>query len=515
MQTGQAVMMPLSPRSGCRGDGAFADGSAPEFDVSAAVEAPRVDDPLAELLRNFAERIGTRSFAHWFGGQVAFALDGEELVVRVASPFFLNWMQKQFRGPLAASAAAILGASARVRFEVDGRLAAGLEDEHPRAAAAPCEAAPPRRAVPGSTPGGSGVSPSADARPTPPPRRPEAELGDFIEGDCNRLALTAALQVAEAPGARFNPLYLHGGVGLGKTHLLEGIHRRLRKRYPALRVLLLTAEMFANHFTEALRGKSLPAFRQKFRSLDVLLVDDVDFFDGKRVIQEEFLHTFKQLESQHKQLVLTADRHPRLLLKSSDELTTRFLSGMVCRIELPDAVTRRKIVGARAARLGLPFAEDALDYVANRFRNTIRELEGAMNCLATWHAMTQKRVSVSHARRILADLERDCVRIIQPADVEATVCRFFGVRADDLRSAGRHQVVARPRMLAMYLMRKHTQAAYTEIGRYFGGRNHATVISAERKVRQWVESRTTIPSMAGQWSADELIATLEQQLLAS
>ena len=511
MQTGHAVMMPLSPRSGCRGDGAFAEGAAPEFDVNA--EPPRADDPLAELLRLFAERISTRSFAHWFGSQVAFALNGEELVVRVASPFFLNWMQKQFRAALAASAAAVLGASARVRFEVDGRLAAGSDDEHPRAAA-PCETAPPRRAGPGPAPGGSGASPSADSRPTPP-RRPEAELGDFIEGDCNRLALTAALQVAEAPGARFNPLYLHGGVGLGKTHLLEGIHRRLRKRYPALRVLLLTAEMFANHFTEALRGKSLPAFRQKFRNLDVLLVDDVDFFDGKRVIQEEFLHTFKHLESQHKQLVLTADRHPRLLLKSSDELTTRFLSGMVCRIELPDAVTRRKIVGARAARLGLPFAEDALDYVASRFRNTIRELEGAMNCLATWHAMTNKRVSASHARRILADLERDCVRIIQPADVEATVCRFFGVRADDLRSAGRQQVVARPRMLAMYLMRKHTQAAYTEIGRYFGGRNHATVISAEKKVRQWVQSRTTIPSMAGHWPADELVATLEQQLLAS
>jgi chromosomal replication initiator protein len=259
----------------------------------------------------------------------------------------------------------------------------------------------------------------------------------------------------------------------------------------------------------------LPAFRQKFRHLDVLLVDDVDVFDGKRVIQEEFLHTFKQLASQHKQLVLTADRHPRLLLKSSEELTTRFLSGMVCRIEPPDAATRQKIVGARAHRLDVPFAVDALEYVAGRFRNNVRELEGALNCLATWHTMTGKRVSASAARRVLCDLERDCIRVIQPADVEATVCRFFGVQPEDLRSARRHQVIARPRMVAMYLMRKHTNAAFTEIGRYFGGRSHATVMSAAKKVQQWVDRGDSIPALAGEWPAGELLANLEQQLMAS
>jgi chromosomal replication initiator protein len=512
MQTGQAVMMPMSVTSGCLGDGEHPEADAASRGPQGGTQRPRTSDPLADVLRVFANCIGTRSFAHWFGRQVAFAVEDGEVVVRVASPFFLNWMQKQFRAALLSSAASVLGASARVRFEVDGRLSAALEDEHPRATVAPCESVRPGRAAPL---GGPDATSRTDHPRLSPERRREAELGDFIEGDCNRLALTAALQVADAPGARFNPLYLHGGVGLGKTHLLEGVHRRLRKRFPALRVLLLTAEMFANHFTEALRAKTLPAFRQRFRSLDVMLVDDVDFFDGKRVIQEEFLHTFKHLESQHKQLLLTADRHPRLLLKSSDELTTRFLSGMVCRIEPPDAMTRRKIVGARAARLGVPFAEDALDYVAGRFRNTVRELEGAMNSLATWHAMTGRRISASAARRVLADLERDCIRIIQPADVEAAVCRFFGVRPEDLRSPGRQQVIVRPRMLAMYLMRKHTQAAYTEIGRYFGGRNHATVMSAEKKVRRWVETCEQIPSMAGQWPADELVATLEQQLLAS
>ncbi|HUG90291.1 MAG TPA: chromosomal replication initiator protein DnaA [Planctomycetaceae bacterium] len=507
MQTGQAVMMPLSPPG----------GSVEEHDAIPPSRHERSGargrtTRVGQILQSLEERVGTRSFAHWFGSQVAFALESNEFVVRVASPFFLNWMQKHFRAAMTAAASEVLGPSARVRFDVDGRLSAALDDEPARQAVEPADGDVPAARTAGLASGASG--PRRRQNETPHSRR-SADLADFVEGDCNRLALTAARQAAEAPGARFNPLYLHGVVGIGKTHLLEGIHGRLRRRFPALRVLLLTAEMFANHFTEALRAKTLPAFRQRFRGVDVLLVDDVDFFDGKRVIQEEFLHTFKQLESQHKQLVLTADRHPRLLLKSSDELTTRFLSGMVCRIEAPDTETRRQIVAARAQRLDVPFAEEALEYVAGRFRNNVRELEGALHCLATWHAMTGKRVSPSAARRVLADLERDCIRVIQPADVEATVCRFFGVRPEDLRSARRHRAVSQPRMLAMYLMRKHTHAAYTEIGRYFGGRNHATVMSAEKKVRQWVESRASIPSVAGDWPADELLSNLEQQLMAS
>jgi chromosomal replication initiator protein len=512
MQTGQAVMMPLSPASvACETE----DGSPESLRAALPAGEP---PPLDQVLAALEQRVGTRSFAHWFRGQVAFALDADEFVVRLASPFLLNWMQKHFRAAMISAAAEVLGPSSRVRFEVDGRLAAlDEEPQHPATRTLGASGSLVAIATAPSAPrlASSPRSRSGTGETTAPPRRRDSDLADFIEGDCNRLALTAARQVAETPGARFNPLYLHGTVGIGKTHLLEGVHRHLRRRFPALRALLLTAEMFANHFTEALRARTLPAFRQKFRHLDVLLVDDVDFFDGKRMIQEEFLHTFKQLESQHKQLVLTADRHPRLLLKSSDELTTRFLSGLVCRLEPPDAQTRRNIVAARARRLEVPFADEALEYVASRFRNNVRELEGALNCLTTWHSMTGKRVSAAAARRVLSDLERDCIRVIQPADVEATVCQFFGVLPEDLRSARRHQVIARPRMVAMYLMRKHTRAAFTEIGRYFGGRNHATVMSAARKVQQWVDSGASIPALAGEWPAGELLANLEQQLMAS
>ena len=194
-------------------------------------------------------------------------------------------------------------------------------------------------------------SASKPLSPAQPAGRRFADLADFVKGPCNELALTAALQICEQPGSRYNPLVLYGGVGTGKTHLLEASYRRLRAGHPALRVMFLSAEGFANHFTQALRDRSLPSFRQRFRSVDVLIIDDVDFLDGKRVIQEEFLHTVKQLESHDRQIVLSADRHPRLLTRLSEELVTRFISGIVCRMESPDLETRRAIVARKAARL--------------------------------------------------------------------------------------------------------------------------------------------------------------------
>jgi chromosomal replication initiator protein len=348
----------------------------------------------------------------------------------------------------------------------------------------------------------------------PAKARHYADLRQFVTGSCNELAHSAAAQVAESPGTRYSPLYIHGSVGNGKTHLLEGIFRRTRKEFPALQAVLLTAETFANYFTQALSERTLPSFRQRFRNVDMLLVDDVDFFDGKRVIQEEFLHTVKKLEREGRQLVVSADRHPRLLTKSSDELVTRLLSGLVCRIEPPDAATRRNILRQQAQALRLPVDAEALDFVADRFVNNVRELAGAINCLHTCHVMTGKRVGYSAARTVLASLERDCVRIVRIADVETAVCRLFGLSPEQLKSASRERCVTQPRMLAMYLARRMTQSAYSEIGRYFGGRNHATVMSAERKIARLVDSSGQVRVAAESWPVVDLVRTLEQQILA-
>lgn len=393
--------------------------------------------------------------------------------------------------------------------EPDGHIAAN-RTEPPRAAGL-------RIAAPSLTTSGTAPSerPKPEAGDAARLSRKLLDLADYVKGSGNELAVTAVHQVCDAPGTRVNPLFLYGGVGIGKTHLLEGICRRVRRSLSHLQIVLLSAETFANHFTDALRQRTLPAFRQRFRTVDVLLVDDVEFFEGKQVIQEEFLHTFKQLESQGRQIVVAADRHPRLLTRLSDELVSRLHSGLVCRIENPDLDTRRAIAVTKAARLEAEFAPEALTWVAQRFTNNVRELEGALHSLATWHAMTGRRITANAARTVLSDLERDCVKIVRVKDVEQTVCRFFGLATDDLRSSRRNRTLSQPRMLAMFLSRKLTQAAYSEIGQHFGGRNHSTVMSAERKVQEWLDAQTPIRVAAQSWPLNDLLETLERQVRAS
>src|SRR5580704_3560892 len=366
-------------------------------------------------------------------------------------------------------------------------------------------ASPPNRRTTGGNEGGPAPS-------MPPAGRRFADLNDFVPGPSNQLAFTAALQICEQPGA-YNPLVLYGGVGIGKTHLLEGIYRRMRARYPALRIVFLSAESFANYFTQALRDRTLPSFRQRFRGVDVLMVDDVDFLDGKRVIQEEFLHTIKQLESHQRQVAVTSDRHPRLLTRLSEELVTRFVSGIFCRLESPDLDTRRTIVARKAARMTARITDEAIEFVVQRFALSVRELEGALNFLENYGQTTGKTINLTVARNVLADIDRDCVRIVRVAEVEQAVCRLFSVGVDDLRSARRTRTVSQPRMLAMYLARKMTQAAYTEIGEHFGGRNHSTVMSAEKRVRSLLEADATVRAGTQDWKLGDLLASLEQQLL--
>jgi chromosomal replication initiator protein len=382
-------------------------------------------------------------------------------------------------------------------------------EEASRAATSP-PAGPPSKGAP--TNGPLSNIPSTSTPVPPSSKRRFADLTDFVTGPGNQLAFTAALQICEQPGD-YNPLVLHGGVGIGKTHLLEGVYRRMRIRYPSFRVMFLSAESFANYFTQALRDRTLASFRQRFRGVDVLMIDDVDFLDGKRVIQEEFLHTIKQLESHGRQVALTADRHPRLLTRLSEELVTRFMSGIVCRIESPDVDTRRAIVARKAARLTARVTDEAIEFVVQRFAQSVRELEGALNFLETYGLMTGKTITHSIARNVLADLERDCVRIVRVAEVEQAVCRLFSIGPHDLRSPRRTRTVSQPRMLAMYLARKMTQAAYTEIGEHFGGRNHSTVMSAEKRVRSLLEANATVKAGTQEWKLGDLLASLEQQLL--
>lgn len=515
--------------------------SVPPVDLGEQSNPELVSAIFAEL----QALLGEKRYTLWIEGKIGLSICDDTLTITVGSPFLLSWMQKQFKDSMTAAARSVLGHSARVVFAVDAALTIGRSggvaaeplgaplrlpepalpatgtSGRPLAARSPAELQNALLGAAKATPSGTvGAIPGSAQRsagsglPLLGHGRRLAELNDFIAGPQTEMALTAVRQVAAGQATLFNPLYIHGPVGSGKTHLLEGICRQLKRSQPTANVMLLTSEAFANYFTQALRDRSLPSFRQRFRGVDVLLVDDVEFFESKRVFQEEFLHTFADLVDHGRQVVLTGSRHPRLLTKLGDELATRFLSGLVCRLEVPDVATRQKIVDSKASRMTGDFAPEALQYIAQRFQGNVRELEGALNCLQTYHSMTHKRVTLTQARQILADLERDCLRIVRLADIERVICNLFGVKPKDLASESRVRTVSQPRMLAMFLARKHTQSAYTEIGQHFGGRNHSTVMSAERKVQQWLDENSTIQVASQSWTIGEILSTIEQQLLA-
>lgn len=492
------------------------------------------------VLSEMKTRLGARPFALWFENKVRLEIHGEQLVIAVGSPFLLNCIQRQFRRDLTAVAQAVLGAAGVFQLVVDASLALGGDSSSMKQGTGPqatggragkrtsssaeADAACDSPAVEELTSGsGKGRGPAlrersaspTDSRPVSGNRqRRLADLVDFVPSQVTELALAACKQVVTRPGTQFNPLFLYGSVGTGKTHLLEGIAKQLRRAQPQMQVALLTAEAFANYFTQALTERSLPAFRQKFRNVDLLLVDDVDFFESKRVFQEEFLHTLGDLADHGRQVVVTADRHPRLLTKLSEELVSRFQSGLICRLESPDLGTRQEIVARKARKLEGEFAPEALQYVAERFTGNVRELEGALNCLQTFYSLGRKKITAAVARQVLADLERDCLKVVRLADIERVVCQVFGVKSKDLKSNSRVRTLAQPRMLAMFLARKHTQSAYSEIGQHFGGRNHSTVMSAERKVRKWLTDNTPVRVASQHWTFQEIVSNLEQQLLA-
>jgi chromosomal replication initiator protein len=475
--------------------------------VVSLVQDPAHDESVRQILANL---IGESQYDQWFRRKTRFAIENDELLVYAASAFHQKWLQKQHREPLAQTAKMLLGPAARLRFDVDTTLAAPGTTALalPARALSVASAAPADQAL---RPAGCGARATSD-----PPRRGRrfADLSDFVVGPCNAMAITAVRHVCQSPENAEGPLFIYGAVGMGKTHLLEGLYSAVRRKSPALQVVYLTAEQFTNHFTQGFRDRAMPAFRNRFRTVDVLLVDDVDFLDAKRGVQEEFLHTWQQLESHGKLVVACGDRHPRLMTKISDELKTRFLSGMVCRLEPPDLETREQIAICKARGLAGEFSPEALKYAARRFSNNVRELEGALHCLQVYYRMTGQRVGASAARQVLADLERDCLRVVRMADIERVVCDVFGLDAADLKSARRARSVSEPRMLAMYLARRHTRAAYSEIGAFFGGRNHATVISADRKVGVWLEQNAQVKIASQNWRLVDVLSTIEQQLLA-
>jgi len=318
-------------------------------------------------------------------------------------------------------------------------------------------------------------------------------FNNFIVGASNRFAYAAAVAVAEQPGKQYNPLFIYSNPGLGKTHLLHAIGNQIIARAPELRVLYLSAEMFANDLIVSLMNKRMPDFRAKYRDgFDVILMDDIHFLAGKETTEEEFFHTFNTLHAAHKHIVVTSDKPPKEIANLEERIRTRFEWGLVANIDYPEIETRIAILKAKAERDDIYLPDEVASFIATHIKSNIRELEGALVKLQAYSSLTGAEISLEMATQELRSAIPEESSHITVETIQAAVAKNFGIRVNDLKSSNRTKRVAAPRQIAMYLIRKYTGLGFFDIGQYFGGKDHTTVMYACNKIEEELETKRDI-----------------------
>lgn len=367
---------------------------------------------------------------------------------------------------------------------------------------------------PSSTGAGGDASPSRPApgllRSRAPARvsggtlNPRYTFDSFVVGPSNRFAQAAALAVAEDPAGAYNPLFLYGGVGLGKTHLMQAIAHYVREHHRRMLVVYVSSETFTNELINALAKRSMAEFRQKYRNVDVLLIDDIQFVAGKEQTQEEFFHTFNALHDANKQIIISSDRPPKEIPTLEDRLRSRFEWGLITDVQPPDLETRIAILRKKAIADNLDVPSEVLAFIADRVDTNIRELEGALIRVVAYSALLNQPITPDLALEALKDIMPDSKpRMLSIHIIQQTVCDYYRLRIEDLKSKKRTKSVAFPRQIAMYLCREMTEFSLPKIGEDFGGRDHTTVIHAHEKISRMIEEDPQVK---------EVIKQLKQQL---
>lgn len=491
----------------------------------------REKDVVSALRSRLADRLGQQRFDLWFGQTTELVLDGEGLAVVGPERMLIEWIRSNFHAQIASTAHSLLKKDVPVRYLVaplangngecpDETVCDGLRGAVRESAPAEVnsDAGPSMRRVhcergeqltnrANASGGGAAIS----NRVAPNGNRRFADLKTFVPGQVNRLALMSAEMVV-SQARHMNPMLVHGPTGVGKSHLLEGIWRAVRGSVPRRTAIYLSAEQFTTQFLDALRGSGLPGFRRKHRGVDLLLIDDLQFFVGKRSTQIELLHTVDTLMREGRQLVLAADRPPSELPELGPELTTRLQSGIVCRVELPDLEARRGIVRRWADEMQLAVPDAVVEMIASRVVSHARALKGAMCRLQAGCAALGEPITPALAAELLADLFQEYARPVRLDDIEKAVCEAFGLSPQSLQADARSRHVSHPRMLAMWLARKHTRAALSEIGQYFGRRSHSTVVAAQRRVDDWMTRGENLRLSQRFVPVDEALRQVERRL---
>ncbi len=324
---------------------------------------------------------------------------------------------------------------------------------------------------------------------------PKYTFDTFVIGNSNRFAHAAALAVAEAPAKAYNPLFLYGGVGLGKTHLMHAIGHYIHKNKENAKILYVSSEKFTNELINAIKDDKNKKFREKFRNIDVLLIDDIQFIAGKERTQEEFFHTFNTLYEQNKQIILSSDRPPKAIPTLEDRLRSRFEWGLIADVQAPDYETRVAILRKKAEIDGLNLNDElteVIEFIAEKIQSNIRELEGAFNRIIAYSGLINKRIDINIAKEALKDVFEAKNKQITPKLIKTTISDYFNIKISDLESQKRSKNIVYPRQLAMYICRELTDLSFPKIGEYFGNRDHTTVLHSCDKISKEIKSNDSV-----------------------
>lgn len=442
----------------------------------------RPEEAWKSALGEIEINVGRGSYITWIKSARLVTYEDGQFVIGVPNGYIKEWMEHRMLNQFKRVLAERMGRSVDVTFVLvsqQGSVASIAQPDPGAVVRAPVTRDQAHDPAP---------------TPTPAPRANSAwndgliaryTFATFVVGSGNRMAHAAAMSVAEMPADRYNPLFLYGGAGLGKTHLLHAIGHEARKR--GMTCCYVTSETFMNELIMAIRGQSTEAFRNKYRLVDMLLMDDVQFIAGKESTQDEFFHTFNTLYSANKQIVLTSDRPPKMMVTLEDRLRSRFEWGLMADIAPPDLETRIAILQAKAVQRQVSLPLDVIEFVARQIQSNVRELEGALTRLIATSEMTGRPISVQFARDTLADLVSRRAHI-SPSQVIETVARYYNISVQEIVSSSRSKELVQPRQVAMYLVRQETDASLPEIGALLGGRDHTTVMHGVERVKERLES---------------------------
>jgi chromosomal replication initiator protein len=392
--------------------------------------------------------------------------EGQVLKLLAPNKFVLDWIRQHFLGRIEEVLAAQNDPAPMVMLEIGSRPG---DHEIPKSQPPSTRASPGRKVFP------SNLNPSFN-------------FENFVEGKSNQLAKAASIRVAQDVGRAYNPLFIYGGVGLGKTHLMHAIGNEILKTNPGANIIYLHSERFVSDMVKALQHNAINAFKEFYRTVDALLIDDIQFFAGKERSQEEFFHTFNTLLENKHQIVLTCDRYPKEIKGLEERLKSRFGWGLPVAVEPPDLETRVAILMSKAQQAGVELPDEVAFLMGKRIRSNVRELEGALRRVMANAHFTGKPITLDFARDALKDLIALQDRLVNVENIQKTVAEYFKIRVSDLLSAKRTRAVTRPRQAAMALAKELTNHSLPEIGQWFGGRDHTTVLHACRKVQELKES---------------------------